>query len=240
MKKISIITILMMSTLLSLAQYKKAGGLYGREGVSRTYGIGVNVSALTYYPAPAIGFVLAGGAEREESKWFSNSSLRITLPINFALKTVAKNNNSGTTYNVTLKAKTTISAGADYEFGRYFGDIDNREKKLIPYVAGGIGFMVGKFKEGSDNRQDILNQTGADVVYGQLEEDGISAGGSISAGLGAIYFLNEKVGIRAQASYHYNVNFENALLGNEDEYKIYTPFNSGLVFQVRLHFKLPY
>lgn len=238
MKRFIIAVILLFSTLFSFAQYKKAGALYGREGISRTYGFGVTTVTSKYYPSPAIGFVLSGGGEREDSKWFSNSSIRVTMPTNFALKTIATSY-SGPQYDVVLKAKVTVSAGVDYEFGRYFGKIEENEKKFIPYAIGGVGFMLGRFKEGSSNRQAILDQTGADRIYGELDEE-FATGGTVHGGIGAIYFLNEKIGIRAQATYNYSINFENLIHGNEDEYKVYSPFNSGLLFQVRLHFKLPY
>ena len=239
MRSLVVLLIICLS-LSASAQYKKRSALlYGREGTSRTLSLGASSYIHSRFGTPAIGFHYTAGGERIGSKWFSNTTIRVLLPTDFKLKTIGETFAGTNQKELLLTARTTVMGGIDYDFGRYLSPLENIEGKFIPYILGGIGFHIGKFKEGSDNTNQLLQQNNVDQLVYNINND-LSIGGHFKLGLGAIYFFNEKTGIRFDATYNYVPDFENLqgiIYG--DPLRTYGPFKSGVMLQVRFHMKFP-
>jgi hypothetical protein len=235
MKRLIFVIVIYSALPSSLhAQYKKAGSVFGGSGVSQTLNFGVSTQiAPNYYSKPPISIHFTSGADKEESRWFQTATIRIQLPSDFAVKTKVLSYSPEKTQDVILKAKTQVIGYLDYDWGLYFNDA-GKEVKLRPFVVFGFGFHVGGFKDDSDNSQQLLTDTQSDVIYGEVDTDN-KFGGNIKAGIGLVYMFSEKIGIKADALYHYVPQF-----GNSDgEVNYYRAVNSGVVANLRLHIKLP-
>lgn len=234
MKQIFFVLVLCFGSLVLHAQYKKSGSVFGGRGVSQTLNFGASTQiASKYYAKLPISFHFTSGADKEESRWLQTATIRIQLPADFAVKTKVYSYNTDKTQDVMLKAKTSVAAFLDYDWGIYFNDA-GENVALRPFCVFGFGFHYGSFKEDSDNTQQLLNDTQSDIIYGAFDYD-IKVGGNVKAGIGLVYMFSEKVGIKADVLYHYVPQF-----GNSDEdIKYYRAVNSGVVANLRLHLKFP-
>lgn len=234
MKKIILVLLICSGSTALNAQYKKAGGVFGGSGVSQTLNFGVSTQiAPNYYSKPPISFHFTSGADKEESRWFQTATIRVQLPTDFAVKTKAYTYGTDKTQDVMLKAKTSVAGFLDYDWGIYFNDA-GENIKLRPFFVFGFGFHYGGFKEYSDNSQQLLTDTQSDIIYGQIDTDN-KFGGNVKAGIGLVYMFSEKIGIKADALYHYVPQF-----GKTDgDMTYYRAINSGVVANLRLHLKFP-
>jgi hypothetical protein len=217
------------------AQYKKAASAFGGSGVTQTFNLGISTQVTpNYYSKAPLSFHITMGADKEESRWFQTATIRIQLPTDFVVKTKAYSYSADKTTDVTLKAKTTVAGFLDYDWGVYFNDA-NENEKLRPFVVFGFGFHMGGFKNNSDNEDQILNDTQSDIIYATVREPN-AFGGNVKAGLGVVYMFNEKIGVKADALYHYIPDIKN--WSAEDGIKYYNAINGGVVLNLRLHMKL--
>jgi hypothetical protein len=235
MKKIILVLLICSGSTGLNAQYKKAGGVFGGSGVSQTLNFGVSTQiAPNYYSKPPISFHFTSGADKEESRWFQTATIRVQLPADFAVKTKVHSNYTDKTQDVVLKAKTKVIGYVDYDWGLYFNKAAE-EVKLRPFAAFGFGFHVGGFKDDSDNSQQLLNDTQSEVIYADLTDES-GFGGNVKAGLGLVWLFTEKIGVKADALYHFVPNFSKL---SGEEFTTYGAVNSGVVINLRLHIKLP-
>ncbi len=215
------------------AQYKKAGGVFGGSGFVQTFSFGAGtIVSPGFYAKPPVGFQIVSGADKKESRWFQHATVRILLPADFAKKTQAYSYSSQRTTDVVLTAKTTVVGMLDYSKGIYFNK-ESDDVKLRPYAVFGIGFQIGNFKEYSDNKQQLINDTNSDFLYAELNED-VAFGGNVQAAVGLLYMFTKKVGVKADAGYLYVPNFKTSA---DDQVRYYGAVNSGAMINLRLHFK---
>ena len=195
MKQTAFVLFLLTLSVTLQAQYKKSGSAFGGRGVSQTFSFGASMfSSPGFYAQPPLSFHVTSGADKNESRWFQTATLRAHFcqlcKENPGLQMRAPKQKT----DVLLTAKTTVAGMLDYDWGIYFNDA-GENVRIRPFGMFGFGFQVAGFKDGSDNRQQLLNETQADFLYADLNED-LGYSGNIKAGIGLLYMVSKKMDSR--------------------------------------------
>lgn len=188
MRKIYLCMVIFLICSVAQAQYKKASFL-NKSG--RTYDLG------------GIGHFLSGGAGtfpgiyysygRDQGKrtfqWFD---LEVILPTKFSYNTVDKNNPRTA---VTVTSKSALLFLYRYNFAYYLNNPENSESKFKPFVTAGVNIKLKTFNP-TDYELKPANTEPAKIA----DFTGFSMG--VNAGIGGIYALTEKFGIKVMAGYN--------------------------------------
>jgi hypothetical protein len=233
MKKVILVSLVSCLSFAVHAQYKKAGGYFGKSG--RTYGFGTSMHFLGDGKGSPVGAYVSIGREREEKRWFSWTNFTFIPPIKFSYHTLAAVTNDNYTDPVTITGKTNLGITYDVNWGVFLHNVNNTESKFKPYVTFGFNAQVlGSVNENSTNRYDF-----AVSYYSFQREPSFSTiGVGAKIGVGFIYMFNEKVGLKADGGYNhfYNISYNEPGPGlNPDNFFSYVsgPY-AGLGLQFRL------
>lgn len=209
MKKINLTLLVLLICFSSMAQYKKAG-YFGREG--RTYSLGARWYALGEGINTQMGYSLSLGNDVEGKQWFFGWGLQYIPSYDY---TLAASKWDGTSYYVMGTTRSTMIF--EYNFGRFLLNNEKVERKIKPYLAGGIGIkFAGGAKESTDEDPEAQPP-----VFGL----GLSGGG------GLFCYFTKHIGIQAEGGYNYQIK-----LDAEEKYNPFpkhTYVKAGLVFRLQ-------
>jgi hypothetical protein len=180
---------MIMASLTTIAQYKKASFL---EKDGRTYELGITGHFMSKPLSAAPGVFFNYGLEKEKNQFFW-MDFEFILPSKFS--TVAKNIFSMD--NIVLAGKTKLGFAYRYNFGYYLIDKNVETNKILPYLTAGLGFKVG----------------GGGVSLKESEYQGTNFGPvefpvilGLNAGAGAVFRITNKIGIRIAGGYAYQID----------------------------------
>lgn len=197
MRQATFIFLLCISATVSQAQYKKAGGYFGKSG--RTYGLGGSLHFMGDEKGAPYGITFSIGRENDEKRWFNWTMFTVVPPVNFSYQTMAAVDNDNFIDPVTVTGKTKLALMADVNWGVFLHDVSNINARLKPYISFGVNAqLMGGINEASTNRESFV------YSYYSLEKEPAfkSFGMGVKAGAGAIFKFNEKLGIKADAGYN--------------------------------------
>jgi hypothetical protein len=197
MRKAIFIFLLCIAATASQAQYKQAGGYFGKTG--RTYGLGGSLHFMGDDKGAPYGITFSIGREQEEKRWFNWTMFTVVPPINFSYQTMAAVDNDNFIDPVTVTGKTKLALMADVNWGVFLHNVSNTDARLKPYLSFGINAQVmGGINEESSNRESFAYN------YYSLQKEPVykTIGMGIKGGAGAILMFNEKLGIKADVGYN--------------------------------------
>jgi hypothetical protein len=194
------------------AQYKKASFL-NKSG--RTYDLGFSGRFLNDGAGTVPGFYYSYGRDKGKRvfHWFD---LELLAPTKFHYATVDREEPS-TIVNVTGKSK--VGLVYRYNFACYLTDIENADTKFKPFATIGINMLLlggnARTYEYSPKNSNPLKYVGY---------DNFSCGAN--AGLGGIYAMTEKIGIKFMAGYNLQTQVDPTSSANAPagltSYKVFT------------------
>jgi hypothetical protein len=203
------------------AQYKKASFL-NKSG--RTYDLGFAGRFVSGRGSTVPGIYYSYGRDKGKKifHWFD---MELLLPTSFKYNTVDKNN-AATIVTVTGKAKTGLAYR--YNFAYYLTNVENTESKIKPFVTAGINVLI--IGGGAGTYDYTPTQTDPEK---RVEDSPFNYG--CNAGLGGIYTLGEKIGIKMMAGYNLQTNLTNKNYGS-DSYTYHTVFSSHPYIGIGIRF----
>ncbi len=233
MKRLILVSLVSCFSFSVHAQYKKAGGYFGKSG--RTYGFGTSMHFLGDGKGSPIAAYISIGRDRDEKRWFSWTNFTFIPPIKFSYETLASVTNDNYTDPVTITGKTNWGIMYDVNWGIYLHNVRNTEARFKPFATFGINAqLLGSVNEGSTNRYDFP------VTYYsfQREPSFSTIGVGLKIGAGFTYMFNEKVGVKAEGGYNtfYNISYDEPGPGlNPDNFYSYvsSPY-AGIGLQFRI------
>jgi hypothetical protein len=187
------------------AQYKKASFL-SRSG--RTYDVGFSGRFLgDGGTLPGVYYSYGSDRGKRIFHWFD---LELLLPTKFSYQTVDK---SESQIPVTVTGKSKLGLVYRYNFACYLTDVENSESKFKPFATLGINFLffggTAKSYEVSPEYANPTKMVGtSNFSYGA------------NAGLGGIYELSDKLGLKVVAGY----NMQGVVDGNDYISEGYTTY----------------
>jgi len=215
--------ILLLATASANAQYKKASFL-NKSG--RTYDLGGSLRFVSDVESTVPGIIYSYGRDKGK-RLFHWYDLELLLPSTFSYNTVDVNDN---TIPVTVNGKSKVGLAWRYNLGVYFLSPES-ESKIKPFGTAGINVLIlGGTAKSYTTTPEFSDPK--DYVAGS----GFSFGGN--AGIGAIYAINEKFGIKATGGY----NYQKLITPSEDygeSYKMKDIFSSHPYLTVGIRFTIP-
>ena len=127
------------------------------------------------------------------TKLFVSFDVELILAKKFSYKTVDINNPNT---NVTVFTKSDAALTYRYNVAYYLNNAEQSTSKLKPFVAVGANFIMS-FHEPAILSTSPANSNPQNIV----EFNSLSFGAN--AGIGCIYALNEKFGLKVIAGYNY-------------------------------------
>lgn len=188
MKRLLLISTLVIVCNCSEAQYKKASFL-NKSG--RTYDLGGTAHLLSEGRSMTPGFFYSYGKDKGKRlfHWFD---LELLLPIKADFTTTDRT--SKETVNVT--AKSGVSLIYRYNLGCYLLNTSEEAVKLKPFVTAGVNLLLS----GGFAKEWTTNPEYADTPETLAPR---SFGYGANAGIGLMYNITEKFGLKAAAGYNY-------------------------------------
>jgi len=171
------------------AQYKKASFL-SKSG--RTYDLGASARFLSGGGGTVPGFYYSYGRDKGKRvfHWFD---LEFLVPTKFNYNTNDKADPQ-TVVNVTGKSKFGLAYR--YNLAYYLTNVENSESKLKPFVTAGINFLI---TGGTASTYDYTPSNADPSKIPLFSAFNCGA----NAGLGGIYSISEKIGIKLTAGYNW-------------------------------------
>lgn len=211
MKKIYFGMAIILACSSVQAQYKKASFL-SKSG--RTYDLGFAGRFLSDGGGTMPGIYYSYGRDKGKHvfHWFD---LELLLPTKFKYNTTDLND-EGT--NVTVSGKSKISLLYRYNFAYYLLNTENSDIKIKPFVTAGVNFLI---LGGSAKSYDYTPEN-ADPA--KIPSFGNNFSYGANAGIGGIYSISEKIGIKLMAGYNWQGQVSpqfNSGYGNTN-YKIFS------------------
>jgi len=190
MRKIITAICLLFVVTVTQAQYKKASFL-NKSG--RTYDLGLSGRLMSKGLGSKAGLYYSYGRDKgaRTFHWFD---IEFILPVKYAYNTVDVRD---PLVPVAVSGKTRMAIIYRYNYGLYFNDVSKSESKFRPFVTAGLNFMIS----GATIRYEKLT-TVPEFSDPQKRPsyNGFSYGGNI--GVGGIYNVNEKLGIKVVGGYN--------------------------------------
>jgi hypothetical protein len=194
MKKYFLFTLIVLLCMNVNAQYKKVSFL-NKKG--RTYDFGGTAHFLTDGNAIVPGFIYSFGRQRAERKTFHWFDLEILFPAKFSYKT----EDFTTKVPVTVNGKSQPGLIFRYNLAYYLTDNSNSANKLLPFVTGGLHItLIGG---STDGYLTYTPDTYYDVQKKPADRD-LNLGANL--GLGVIYNITSKFGLKMTGGYSYQYN----------------------------------
>jgi hypothetical protein len=216
----------------SQAQYKKASFL-AKRGISMELTGRASFISKSSCVQPAVAFSV--GREKNESRYFNWHDFEFLLPANYTYTTNVYNYNTGEADKpVEVQAKAKLGFQYRFNSGIFLVNNADEEKKLLPFVNFGAGFL---FHSGSEENPII---TPAQNYY-DLEQYPSSGAvyGSLNAGIGLIYKITPVIGVKATGGYNVGFNFsdldyaDSGSSGNYSFYESHPYVTLGFRFLIR-------
>lgn len=172
------------------AQYKKASFL-NKSG--RTYDVGFAGRFLSDGGGAMPGIYYSYGRDKGKHvfHWFD---LELLLPTKFKYNTVDLDD---ATVPVTVSGKSRLSLLYRYNFAYYIINTENTESKIRPFVTAGINFLIAG---GSAKTYDYTPEETSPL---KIPAYGNNFSYGANAGIGGIYAISEKIGIKLMAGYNW-------------------------------------
>lgn len=188
MKKIYFCTAILLACSGVQAQYKKATFL-NKSG--RTYDLGLAAHFLSGGVGTFPGIYYSYGRDQGKRTfyWFDIEAL---LPTKFSYNTIDKNNPQTA---VTITTKSKLSLAYRFNYAYYLADPENAASKFKPFVTAGINILI---TNSLDQAAYTSKPENTDPVK-YADFSGFSYGAN--AGIGGIYALSEKFGLKVMAGY---------------------------------------
>lgn len=192
MKKIYFVIAIILAASSVNAQYKKASFL-NKSG--RTYDLGFIARFVSDRSSVVPGINYSYGRDKGKRifHWFD---LEVLLPTTFNYNTIDRANPATV---VTVIGKSKLGLAYRYNFAYYLTNVENSESKFKPFVTAGVNFLI--FGGGAKTYDYTPVQSDPAKL---VESNPFNYG--CNAGLGGIYALSEKVGIRVMAGYNLQKN----------------------------------
>ncbi len=221
----SILAVMMiMASVTAFAQYKKASFL---EKDGRTYELGTYVHFLRNGRSAQNGFQISIGKETNK-KVFLWYDFELTLPSKISTSGIRSSNN----LPETITGKSKLGFIFRYNAGYFFLDQSKENKKVNPFLKAGFNIKIGSGIK--------LNPTNANTSYSNFSvpEEGADGTVGLDFGIGTIFELSKKIGIRCIGGY--NVQFTNELFKKYADTKDYEffPFTNHPYVSLGVRFKI--
>ncbi len=181
--------IVMMASLQSFAQYKKASFL---EKDGRTYELGMAGHFMNKGRSATPGVYFSIGRETNKKLFFW---------YDFELLMAAKFKTTGIeTYTLDVKSitgKTKPAFILSYNWGYFLTDNNSEEAKIFPFLTAGINTKIG-----GGLTLDAANQ---DEIYDNFEVAEFSGSVGLNFGAGSIFNLSNQLSFKLAAGYNYQL-----------------------------------
>ncbi|HEY4147947.1 MAG TPA: hypothetical protein VGM41_03410 [Chitinophagaceae bacterium] len=226
MKKVLFLFVLAAASIQVSAQYKKASFL-DKDG--RTYAFSTTMFNLGDGKGSPIGFTFSGGADNSNKRMFSWYDLTFIPGYKFSYQTTGYLGSSSTPSTLTIYGKSRNVWLYGYNVGIYLTKHD-AATKFCAYIP--LGFNIVIF-----GQPKISSYDDETSVYSQIDKIPQQAAFSIGikGGLGFLYNVTEKVGIKLEGGYNKIFNTEaDDTDGGSNRYFMFTS-NSYVSLGVRLH-----
>jgi len=223
MKKIHILYLMMLASVIASAQYKKASFLT-KSG--RTYSLGTTVHVMGDGKGAPIGFYFSGGRDNTESHFFTWYEFVGIPPFKYSFQTTAYNYSTQAEEPVTVSGKSKFHLIYNYNVGYHILNRDGgSEQKLQPYVFLGINAVL----LGRANQPEVYNQ------YTDLKRNVTTEGLSFGArgGVGAVYNITDRIGVKTDLGYNFQYNFESDGYNTE----MYNMFTNHILITAGVRFR---
>jgi hypothetical protein len=213
MKKLFLLAVFFSAIATSQAQYKKASFL-NKKG--RTYDLGLTSRVLGGGNSVALGFNFSYGKERSNKRLFHWWDLDYTLGNKYNYNTTAKVFTSGGAFTETpikVSGKTGSNLAWRYNLAYFLLNNGNEDNKLLPFVDLSVGLIL--------SMQGRLDYTTSPAINSIPQKEVLPEVGGWTAGMGAgaIYRVNEGVGIKFTATYYGVLSTESKDGSNRDIFK---------------------
>ena len=175
-------------SLSTHAQYKKASFM-SKPG--RTHAFSLTGSFPGKGTSAIPGFAYSYGRLREEKVLFHWFDLQVHFPSKFSYQSV----DASTSLPVTVNGKTSV--GFDYRYNLGFLLIkNNADHKVLPFINLSVGVSLASVHAKEFTTSDGMNDP---IQYPILDN---AFNYTYGGGAGAIYKINEKMGVRLLAGYN--------------------------------------
>ncbi len=224
MKKVLFLFALAAISVQLKAQYKKAG-YFTRDG--RTYALSTSLFAMGDGKDSPVGITFSAGGDNPDKRVFAWYDLTLIPAYKFSYNTNATISGSNSETQATISGKSRNVWIYGYNIGIYLINHD-AESKFNLYIPTGFNIVLA----GRPQQASLDNIYAA---YYNLDkspaEESISIG--IKGGLGAIYNITQKWGIKLEGGYNrvFNISTNNS---DSNQYFMYTN-NVYASLGIRLH-----
>jgi hypothetical protein len=198
MKKLFFLAVLYSAVTTSQAQYKKASFL-NKEG--RTYEFGTSLIFLSKFKSKPVSFHIGFGKESNSKRGFHWYDFRYMPKYNFQINSTGLLNNSNISAPVVVSGKANALFSINYNYGRFLIDNSNENNKILPFLKFNIGWGA------SYGVIDYKTSPNARIINDDFAEynSALTAG----AGVGLIYNVSKRIGIKASGTYNFVYSLEN-------------------------------
>lgn len=196
MKKRSIIILLLISSIATQAQYKKASFL-NKSG--RTHDLGITSHFVGKSNSTALGIFYSYGREKGKRvfHWFD---LEFTLPAQYSYKSTVVSTGDP----VAIKGKTSVGLFYRYNLAVYLTDFKNEDKKVLPFADAGINVMILSMVPRTAKYSPDGNYSSYEITNYPEIADVTSYGAHVGGGI--IYKFKEKIALKAVLNYNFQGN----------------------------------
>jgi translation initiation factor 2 beta subunit (eIF-2beta)/eIF-5 len=224
--------IMIMASLTAIAQYKKASFL---EKDGRTFEIGTDVHFLSGGRSAQQGIHFSFGREMVK-RFFYNYDFEITLPSKFSTiaTTEVITNYSNTYVKVPITGKSKTGLIFRLNFGYFLKDNEDEKNKIVPFITLGLHYKILGLKLTVDNKDNTTNYY--EISTGANESP--AGSGGINLGLGGLYKISEKIGIKMNAGYNLEISADPKFNNGAIDVIPYQQFNSHPYLSIGLRYKM--
>jgi len=224
MKKALFICLLAALSVQLSAQYKKAG-FFTREG--RTYSLSTTMFNMGDGKGSPLGFTFSSGSDNTQKRTIFWYDITFIPGYNFSYTTTGTIANSNSTVNdATIYGKSRSVWIYGFNYGIYLTKHD-AESKFNLYIPLGFNIVIaGRPQQAS---LDLISEQYYDLDKSPAQE---SFNFGLKGGLGAIYNITQKWGVKLEGGYNrvFNVDVNNT---SGNSYFMFTN-NSYVTLGIRL------
>ncbi len=227
MKKVLFLLLLAAAAIQVSAQYKKASFL-NKDG--RTYSLSTTLFNIGDGKGSRLGFTFSGGKDDPEKRVFAWYDFTYIPAFTYSYETNGYLGSATTPSSLTIFGKSRSIWIYGYNVGIYITKHD-ADSKFSAYVPIGFNFVI----YGSSKFSSYDDETSQ---YSQIDKSPANSAFTFGfkTGLGGIYNISQKVGIKLEAGYNPVLN---ATIDPSDEhtshkYYMFTS-NSYVTLGLRLH-----